>query len=100
MVTLNKKESEKFLQKVEEGLKNPVGPVPTPKVDKAIAEIMDKQGEDPKKPFLCKIRLHFYKDKLVLDYLNTKDGKIPFVLRKICRKCRHIKHEVKGTMST
>ena len=30
---LNKKESKRFLKKIEEGLKNPVGLVPTPKLE-------------------------------------------------------------------
>ncbi len=107
MATLNKQQSETFLEKVADGLKNPIGPIPTPKVDKAIADIMDKQvadimdkqGEDPKTPFLCKISLHFYKDKLVLDFLNVKNGKIPFRLHKMCKKCGYVKDEVIGTMS-
>ena len=33
---LNVKESERFLDMVEEGLKHPCGPVPTPKLPKAL----------------------------------------------------------------
>jgi hypothetical protein len=39
MVDLNYKEWKQFLKKIEEGLKHPVGPVPTPKLNKAIEKI-------------------------------------------------------------
>lgn len=96
MATLNKKQSETFLQKVADGLKNPIGPIPTPKVDKAIEQVLKDAA---KKSFFCKIRLHFYKDKLVLDFLNVKNGNIPFRLHKMCKKCGYLKDEVIGTMS-
>lgn len=37
--TLYGKGAEDFLKRVEEGLKHPVGPVPTPKLDKALEKI-------------------------------------------------------------
>ncbi len=37
---LNATDTEIFLKKVEEGLKNPVGLVPTPKLDTVIKQIM------------------------------------------------------------
>ena len=40
MVTLNIKETKKFLAKVKEDLKIPLGLIPTPRVNKAIREIM------------------------------------------------------------
>lgn len=116
MVTLDKKETEKFLQKVEKGLKNPTGPIPTPKVDEAIKQFMQDAYAELNKPsvtpnltvekdiekektFLCKFRLHSYKDKLILKPLEAKNGEIPFVLQKLCKKCGYIKNEVKGIMS-
>ena len=41
MVTLNYEDSKKFWKKVEEDLKHPVGPVPTPKINKAIKMILE-----------------------------------------------------------
>lgn len=41
MVTLNVKDSIKFLEKIKEDLKHPVGPVPTPKIKEAIQMIED-----------------------------------------------------------
>ena len=35
MVTLNTKDSKKFLAKIKRDLKKPVGPVPTPKIKNA-----------------------------------------------------------------
>jgi len=41
MVTLNYKDSKKFLKRIEEDLKHPVGPVPTPKIEKAVEMLKD-----------------------------------------------------------
>ena len=50
--TLNAKQSKKFLKQVEEGLKNPTGPVPTPKINEAMRKIM----EDVKEKDCCNKR--------------------------------------------
>ena len=42
---LGAKASRKFLEKVQEGLLHPVGPVPTPKIDEAIVKIMKEKRE-------------------------------------------------------
>jgi len=47
--TLNAEESERFLAMVEEGLKHPCGPVPTPRIEKALDKL-DKKLRKPK-PF-------------------------------------------------
>jgi len=54
---LNIKESKEFLKKVEEGLKNPIGPVPTPKINKVVERIMDdaRRGVNKVKKQLCDI---------------------------------------------
>ena len=44
MPCLNVKESKKFLRDVEEGLKHPSYPIPTPRVDKAIEKILADKG--------------------------------------------------------
>ncbi len=41
---LNKKATHKFLKMVEEGLKNPVGPIPTPNMDETIRQIMSNES--------------------------------------------------------
>jgi len=41
MVTLNKKDTKLFLKKVEEGLKHPTAPVPTPKLDGILKKIKE-----------------------------------------------------------
>ncbi len=41
---LNVKESKEFLKKVEEGLNNPMGPVPTPGIDRVIKMILKDAG--------------------------------------------------------
>ena len=44
---LDAKQTRKFLAKVDEGLKNPMGPVPTPKVAEAIKKVMaDARGTE------------------------------------------------------
>lgn len=45
---LNKKETRRFLNLVEEGLKHPVGPVPTPKTDETIKLIMENAEKQQK----------------------------------------------------
>jgi hypothetical protein len=40
--TLNKKEFKKFIEKIEKGLKNPVGLVPTPKIEEARKKVLEK----------------------------------------------------------
>jgi hypothetical protein len=47
----------------------------------------------------CKIGLHSCKPKIELDWKNTKNGEVPFILRKKCIWCGHIKLKMKGTMS-
>jgi hypothetical protein len=42
MVTLNYKESKRFLKRIKEDLKHPVGPVPTPKLKYAIKMIEEE----------------------------------------------------------
>jgi len=41
---LNKKEWKEFNKKIEEGLKNPVGFVPTPKLEGARKKLLEKFG--------------------------------------------------------
>ena len=36
------KDADGFLKRVEEGLKNPVGPVPTPKLGKALEKMLNE----------------------------------------------------------
>jgi len=43
---LNKKDSKIFLKKVEEGLKHPVGPVPTPKIERVLKQILKDMIND------------------------------------------------------
>jgi hypothetical protein len=40
---LNVKESERFLAMVEDGLKHPCGPVPTPKLPKSLKDLLEKR---------------------------------------------------------
>jgi len=40
MTKLNKKQTHKFLRMVEDGLKHPVGPIPTPRLEQATKQIM------------------------------------------------------------
>ena len=45
---LNEEDSIRFMQLIEDGLKNPTGPVPTPKLEKArllVLEYMRKHGK-------------------------------------------------------
>ena len=45
---LNVKESERFLDLVEDGLKHPVGPVPTPKLPKSLKDLLENMVDlDP-----------------------------------------------------
>ena len=48
MIRLNAKESRRFRAQVEEDLKTPVGPVPTPRVDKAIEKVMAEARRRPR----------------------------------------------------
>lgn len=41
MVTLNYEDSKKFWERVEEDLKHPVGPIPTPKLKAAVKMILE-----------------------------------------------------------
>jgi hypothetical protein len=43
--TLNAKESRRFLKLIEEGLENPVGLVPTPKLEQAQKLILERMGD-------------------------------------------------------
>jgi hypothetical protein len=45
MTTLNKREWKKLLKKIEEGLKKPSYPIPTPKLEYAMKLILKKIAE-------------------------------------------------------
>ena len=47
-------------------------------------------------PFLCKIGLHSYEDKISFDHLKVKGMEVPFRARTVCKYCNKVKHEVTG----
>jgi DNA-binding SARP family transcriptional activator len=49
MVTLNRKETKRFLKRIKEDLEHPLGPVPTPKLKKAIKMIKKDMEKKMKK---------------------------------------------------
>ena len=67
---LNVRDSERFLRLVEEGLKNPMGPVPTPGIEKALEKIMENQRAQSS---MSKKDIEEWADRLAEDVCRLKD---------------------------
>jgi len=67
MISSSKKEWRDFLKKIEEGMKHPTGPVPTPKIKKALKQaIRDLKKKQDTKFWVQIIGLYFFLSLLVL----------------------------------
>ena len=89
---LNAKESKKFLKKVEDDLKYPVGPVPTPKLPKVMPKkpVPDKlpisqTPDNPQKRKYTKVADNYYIEQAVIKFeardINTAIDKAVIKLR-------------------
>ena len=50
-----------------------------------------------KKPFLCRIGLHFFKDVIKLKSELSENG-VPFTATETCKRCGYVRTEVTGHM--